>query len=48
MRGRNLDYCRYDGKGIRSTEEELRKIKEAVKVEDVLEAEIEVLEQSPC
>ncbi len=38
VHGRNLDYYRYDGKGIRGTEEELRKIMEAVKVEEVFEA----------
>src|SRR5208282_5625218 len=35
VHGRNLDYYRYDGKDIRGSEEELRKIMEAVKVDDV-------------
>ena len=35
VHGRNLDYYRYNGKGIRGTEQELRQIMEAVKVEDV-------------
>ena len=45
VHGRNLDYYRYDGKGIRGTEEELRKIMEAVKVEDVFTTVIETLEE---
>jgi ADP-heptose:LPS heptosyltransferase len=45
VHGRNLDYYRYDGKGIRGTEEELRRIMEAVKVDDVLTAVLEVLDQ---
>ncbi len=43
VHGRNLDYYRYDGKGIRGTERELRQIMEAVKVEDVFAAVTEVL-----
>jgi heptosyltransferase-2 len=43
VHGRNLEYYRYDGKGIRGTEQELRQIMEAVKVEDVLTAITEVL-----
>ena len=35
VHGHNLDFYRYDGKGIRGTGEELRKIMEAVKVEAV-------------
>jgi hypothetical protein len=38
VHGRNLDYYRYDGKGIRGTDEELTRIMAAVKVEDVLSA----------
>jgi len=45
VHGRNLDYYRYDGKGIRGTEQELRQIMEAVKVEDVFAAITEVLSQ---
>jgi heptosyltransferase-2 len=45
VHGRNLDFYRYDGKGIKGTEAELRKIMEAVKVEDVFAAVIEALEQ---
>jgi heptosyltransferase-2 len=48
VHGRNLDYYRYDGKGIRGSENELRKIMEAVTVEAVLAALVEVLaEQGP-
>jgi ADP-heptose:LPS heptosyltransferase len=43
VHGRNLDYYRYDGKGIRGTEQELRRIMEAVKVDDVFAAIIEAL-----
>ena len=43
VHGRNLDYYRYDGKGIRGTEQELRQIMEAVKVDDVYAAITEVL-----
>ena len=43
VHGRNLDYYRYDGKGIRGSEEELRKIMEAVKVDDVFAVLTEVL-----
>jgi len=46
VHGRNLDYYRYDGKGIRGSEEELRKIMEAVKVDDVFAALTEVLDQN--
>lgn len=35
VHGRNLEYYRYDGKSIRGTESELRKIMEAVSVEAV-------------
>jgi len=45
VHGRNLDYYRYDGKGIRGTEEELRKIMEAVKVDEVFTAVIETLDR---
>ena len=45
VHGRNLDYYRYDGKGIRGTEDTLRKIMEAVNVEDVFEAVIAALDQ---
>ena len=44
VHGRNLDYYRYDGKGRRGTEEELRKIMEAVKVDDVFAALTGVLD----
>jgi len=44
VHGRNLEYYRYDGKGIRGTEEELRKIMEAVKVDEVFTALIETLD----
>lgn len=44
VHGRNLDYYRYDGKGIRGTEEELRKIMAAVKVDEVFAALTEVLD----
>ena len=44
VHGRNLEYYRYDGKGIRGTEEELRKIMEAVKVDDVFAALTGVLD----
>lgn len=47
VHGRNLDYYRYDGKGIRGTAEELRKIMEAVRVEDVFRAVTEALDQPP-
>ena len=43
VHGRNLDYYRYDGKGIRGTEQELRQIMQAVTVEDVFTALTEVL-----
>ncbi len=43
VHGRNLDYYRYDGKGIRGTEQELRQIMEAVKVDDVFAAITEAL-----
>ncbi len=43
VHGRNLDYYRYDGKGIRGTEQELRQIMEAVKVDDVFAAITDVL-----
>lgn len=43
VHGRNLDYYRYDGKGIRGTEDELRQIMEAVKVDEVFNAVVEVL-----
>jgi ADP-heptose:LPS heptosyltransferase len=43
VHGRNLDYYRYDGKGIRGTEQELRQIMEAVKVGAVFAAITEVL-----
>jgi ADP-heptose:LPS heptosyltransferase len=43
VHGRNLDYYRYDGKDIHGTEQELRRIMEAVKVEDVFAAIIEAL-----
>jgi ADP-heptose:LPS heptosyltransferase len=46
VHGRNLDYYRYDGKGIRGSEEELRQIMEAVKVDDVFAAITEVLDQN--
>lgn len=45
VHGRNLDYYRYDGKGIRGTEAELRQIMAAVKVDDVFTAVLEVLDQ---
>ena len=44
VHGRNLEYYRYDGKGIRGTEVKLREIMEAVKVEEVFAALIEVLD----
>lgn len=43
VHGRNLDYYRYDGKGIRGTDEELTRIMAAVKVEDVFAAVNDVL-----
>lgn len=43
VHGRNLDYYRYDGKGIRGTDEELTRIMAAVKVEEVFSAVNEVL-----
>ncbi|MFZ0828516.1 MAG: glycosyltransferase family 9 protein [Verrucomicrobiia bacterium] len=43
VHGRNLDYYRYDGKGIRGTDQELRRIMEAVKVKDVSAAITEAL-----
>jgi ADP-heptose:LPS heptosyltransferase len=43
VHGRNLDYYRYDGKGIRGTEQELRRIMEAVTVDDVSAALTEAL-----
>jgi ADP-heptose:LPS heptosyltransferase len=43
VHGRNLDYYRYDGKGIRGTDQELRRIMEAVKVDDVFAAITEAL-----
>lgn len=45
VHGRNLEYYRYDGKGIRGTEAELRKIMEAVTVEDVFNAVQDVLDR---
>lgn len=38
VHGRNLEFYRYDGRGIRGTAEELIRCMEAVKVEDVLAA----------
>jgi ADP-heptose:LPS heptosyltransferase len=43
VHGRNLEYYRYDGKDIRGTEQELRRIMETVKMDDVFAAIIEVL-----
>jgi ADP-heptose:LPS heptosyltransferase len=43
VHGRNLDYYRYDGKDIRGSNAELRKLMEAVKVDDVFAALTEVL-----
>jgi hypothetical protein len=45
VHGRNLDFYRYDGKDIRGSKEELRKIMEAVKVDDVFAAITEVLDR---
>lgn len=44
VHGRNLDYYRYDGKPIKGTEAELRRIMQAVTVESVLQALIEALD----
>jgi ADP-heptose:LPS heptosyltransferase len=44
VHGRNLDYYRYDGKGIRGSENELRKIMEAVTVDSVFTAVAQALE----
>lgn len=44
VHGRNLDYYRYDGKGIRGSENELRKIMEAVTVDSVFRALAQALE----
>jgi len=44
VHGRNMDYYRYDGKDIRGSDEELRKLMEAVKVNDVFAALTEVLD----
>lgn len=38
VRGRNLEFYRYDGQSIRGTDEELRRIMESVRVEDVFAA----------
>ena len=43
VHGRNLEYYRYDGKGIRGSDEELTRIMAAVKVADVFAAVNEVL-----
>jgi heptosyltransferase-2 len=45
VHGRNLDYYRYDGKPIKGTEEELRRIMQAVTVESVLAVVTDVLEE---
>ena len=45
VHGRNLDYYRYDGKPIKGTEAELRRIMEAVTVESVLNTLLEVLDE---
>lgn len=45
VHGRNLEYYRYDGKGIRGTEEELRRIMAAVTVDAVFAAVNEELER---
>jgi ADP-heptose:LPS heptosyltransferase len=44
VHGRNLEYYRYDGKGIRGSEDELRRIMEAVTVDDVFTAVTETLD----
>ena len=44
VHGRNLDYYRYDDKGIRGSENELRKIMEAVTVDSVFRALAQALE----
>lgn len=46
VHGRNLEYYRYDGKAIHGSDEELRRIMAAVKVDDVFAALTEVLEQT--
>jgi heptosyltransferase III len=43
VKGRNLDYYRYDGRGIQGSPDELRQCMLAVKVEDVLAAVTDVL-----
>lgn len=43
VHGRNLEFYRYDGRGIRGTPEELTRCMEAVRVEDVLAAVKEAL-----
>jgi len=43
VHGRNLDYYRYDGKPIKGTDAELRRIMEAVSVENVLSVLLESL-----
>jgi hypothetical protein len=44
VHGRNLEYYRYDGKGIRGSEAELRRIMAAVTVEAVFAAVTETLD----
>lgn len=44
VHGRNLDYYRYDGKGIRGSERELRQIMEAVTVDSVFTALVQTLD----
>jgi ADP-heptose:LPS heptosyltransferase len=45
VHGRNLDYYRYDGKAIKGTEDELRRIMQAVTVDAVLGTVTDVLQE---
>ena len=47
LAGRNLEYYRYDGEGIKGTREELIQLMASVSVESVFQALAKVLEQSP-
>jgi heptosyltransferase-2 len=38
VHGRNLDYYRYDGRGIRGSDEDIRKCMASVRVDDVMDA----------
>lgn len=45
VHGRNLEYYRYDGKGIHGSEAELQKIMEAVTMDDVFGALVDILDE---